>query len=185
MYTSPQVCAGTRSAPGSAPSWQIGLFGHNNSCICGIANFENLISGRGPQTLIISYFTAAVNSCYSLINRLHEPWTYFVNFPWENWVFTAILAEMLIITITTNWWEIENICNKKKPKKLWDRRTSVWASPKCAFQQRWMPWVVFSPHTKHWKEVVQNWIIWDVFDLNVCKSELFFPFGCIDSHATR
>lgn len=117
MYSSPQVCADTRSAPGSAPSWQIGLFGHNNSCICGIANFEKLISGRGPQTLIISYFTAAVNSCYSLINRLHEPWTYFVNFPWENWVFTAILAEMLIITITTNWWEIENICNKKKTTK--------------------------------------------------------------------
>lgn len=146
MYTTPQVCADTRSAPGSAPSWQIGLFGHNNSCICGTANFENLISGRGPQTLIISYFTAAVNSCYSLINRLHEPWTYFVNFPWENWVFTAILAEMLIITITTNWWEIENICNKKTQKTLGQKDVSLGKSKMCFSAEVDAVGCFFSPH---------------------------------------
>lgn len=43
----------------------------------------------------------------------------------------------------------------------------------------------FSPHTKHWKKVVQNWLVWDGFDTSVSKSELFFPFGCTDSHATR
>lgn len=68
----------------------------------------NQICGEGPQILIISYFTAAVNSCYSLITRLHEPWTLFVvNFAQENWVFTTILAEMLIITIMIKWWGLE------------------------------------------------------------------------------
>lgn len=63
---------------------------------------------KGPQILIISYFTAAVNSCYSLITRLHEPWTLFVvNFAQENWVFTIILVEMLIITIMTKWWGLK------------------------------------------------------------------------------
>lgn len=66
------------------------------------------ICGEGPQILIISYFTAAVNSCYSLITRLQELWTLFVvNFAQENWVFTTILAEMLIITIMIKWWGLE------------------------------------------------------------------------------
>lgn len=65
----------------------------------------NQIHGEEPQILIISYFTAAVNSCYSLITRLHEPWTLFVvNFAQENWVFTTILAEMIIVTIMIKWW---------------------------------------------------------------------------------
>lgn len=68
----------------------------------------NQIRGEGPQILIISYFTAAANSCYSLITRLHEPWTLSVaNFAQENWVFTTILAEMLIITIMIKWWGLE------------------------------------------------------------------------------
>lgn len=72
------------------------------------------IHGEGPQILITSYFTAAVNSCYSLIARLHEPWTLFVvNFAQENWVFTTILAEMLIITIMIKWWELETSVGMK------------------------------------------------------------------------
>lgn len=63
---------------------------------------------KGPRFLIISYFTAVVNSCYSLITRLQELWTLFVvNFAEENWVFTSILAEMLIITIMIKWWGLE------------------------------------------------------------------------------
>lgn len=66
------------------------------------------IRGEGPRILIISYFTAAVNSCYSLITRLRELWTLFVvNFAQENWVFTTILAEMLIITIMIKRWGLE------------------------------------------------------------------------------
>lgn len=68
----------------------------------------NQIHGEGPQILIISYSTAAANSCYSLITRLRELWALFVvNFAQENWVFTTILAEMLIITIMIKWWGLE------------------------------------------------------------------------------
>lgn len=70
--------------------------------------YTNQIHREGPQILITSCFTAAVNSCHSLKTRLHEPWTLFVvNFVQENWVFTTILAEMLIITIMIKWWGLE------------------------------------------------------------------------------
>lgn len=43
-----------------------------------------------------------------LITRLQELWALFVvNFAQENWVFTSILAEMLIITIMIKWRGLE------------------------------------------------------------------------------
>lgn len=85
---------------------------------------QNQILGEGPQILIISYFTAAVNPCYSLITRLHEPWTLFVvNFAQENWVFTTILAEMLIITIMIKWWGQETSAGMNLKT---EGRQSVW-----------------------------------------------------------
>lgn len=178
MSPTPSTIQLSQVHAGTAPAWQIELFGHNNSCSHGTANSENLISGRGPRTLIISYFTAALNSCYSLINRMHEPWMYFVSFPWENWVFTTILAEMLIMTITTNWWEIENICNKKTPT-VGQKDVSQSEQIQNVFAEVDALGGFFPPHNKHWKKLVQNLIIWGEFDLNVCKSELVSHLGVL------